>query len=104
LRCLIGENLRKCDLILPTAEFTYNSLENRSISMSLFEVVHGYNSRKLIDLILMTQHLRVFESAFALHIHDLHKEIRKKFRKLMPIVSLMLICTEGILNLMKVMM
>ena len=48
--------------------------------MSPFEVVHGYKSRKPIDLIPMTQHPRVFELAFAfaLHIHDLHKKISKK--------------------------
>jgi len=48
--------------------------------MSLFKVVHSYKPRKPIDLILMTQHPKVSESAsaFASHIHDLHKEISKK--------------------------
>jgi len=51
-----------------------------SIGMSPFEVVNGYKSRKPIDLIPMTQHPRVPESAsaFASHIHNLHKEISKK--------------------------
>ena len=29
LRCLVGENLRAWDLVLPTAEFAYNSSVNR---------------------------------------------------------------------------
>jgi len=80
LRCLVGEHLRNWDLILPTTEFVYNSSCNMSISMSPFEVVLGYKPRKLIDLILMIQHPRVFELAyaFASHIHDLRKEISKK--------------------------
>jgi len=39
LRCLVGEHLRNWDITLPTAEFAYNSLCNRSIGMSPFEVV-----------------------------------------------------------------
>jgi len=42
LLCLIGENLRNWDLVLPSVEFTYNSSVNRSIGMSPFEVVHYY--------------------------------------------------------------
>ena len=51
--------------------------------MSPFEIVHGYKLKKPIDLIPMTQHPRVSESAsaFASHIHDLHKEITKKIQK-----------------------
>ena len=49
--------------------------------MSLFEVVHSYKPRKHIDLIPITQHPRVSESASASHIHDLHKEISKKIQK-----------------------
>jgi len=77
LRCLVGEHLRNWDLTLPTTEFAYNSLCNRSIGMSPFEVVYGYKPRKPIDLVSMTQHPKVSESAsiFASHIHHLHKEI-----------------------------
>jgi len=38
LRCLVGENLRNSNLILPTAEFAYNCSMNRSIGTSPFEV------------------------------------------------------------------
>jgi len=79
LRCLVGEHLRNWDLTLPTAEFAYNS----SIGISPFEVVHGYKPRKPIDLIRMTQHPRVSESAsaFASHIRDLLKVISKKIQE-----------------------
>jgi len=51
--------------------------------MSQSEVVHGYKSRKPINLIPITQHPRVSESAsaFASHIYDLHKEISKKIQE-----------------------
>jgi len=84
LRYLVGENLRAWDLILPTAEFAYNSSVNRTIGMSLFEVAHGYQPRQPIDVIPMAPHYtRMFESAasFALHIHDLHKEISNQIQK-----------------------
>jgi len=51
LRCLVGEHLRNWNLILPTAEFPYNSSCNRSIGMSPFEVVHDCKPMKPIDLI-----------------------------------------------------
>ena len=35
LRCLVSENLRAWDLILPTAEFAYNSSVNRTIYLLL---------------------------------------------------------------------
>ena len=74
--------------------------------MSSFEVIHGYKHKKLIDLIFMTQHPRVSESASALasHVHDLHKKSVRKFRKIMLNINLMLICTVGALNLIKVIM
>ena len=43
LRCLVGENLRAWDFVLPNAEFAYNSSVNRTIGMSPFEIVHGIN-------------------------------------------------------------
>lgn len=51
LRCLVGEQIRSWDTMLPTAEFAFNRSFNRSISMSPFETVLGYNPRMPIDLI-----------------------------------------------------
>ena len=83
LRCLVGEHLRNWDLTLPTDEFAYNSLCNRSIGTNSFEVVHSYKPRTPIDLIPMTQQPTVSKSAsaFASHIHDMHKEISKKIQE-----------------------
>ena len=84
LQYLVGENLRAWDLILPTAEFAYNSSVNRTIGMSPFEVVHGYQPRQPIDLIPMApHHTRMSESvaSFTSHIHDLHKEISNQIQK-----------------------
>ena len=50
LRCLVSDHNRNWDLVLPTTQFAYNSSVNRSIGMSLFEVVHGYKPRKPLDL------------------------------------------------------
>ena len=65
LRCLVGEANRNWDLILPVAQLTYNSFVNRSIGASPFEVVHGYTPRKPLDLLPMSPHVRIFESAEA---------------------------------------
>lgn len=47
--------------------------------MTLFEVVHGYKPRKPLDLLPMSLHARVSESAksFACRIQDLHVKITK---------------------------
>jgi len=64
LRYLVGENLRTWDLVLLTAEFAYNSSIKRTIGMSPFKVVHGYQPRQPIGLILMApHHTRTSESA-----------------------------------------
>jgi len=51
--------------------------------MSPFEIVLGYKPKKPIDHILMAQHPKVSESAsaFASHIHDLHKITSKKIQE-----------------------
>ena len=84
LRCLVGESLRIWDLVLPIAEFAYNSSVNRIIGMSSFEVVHGYQLRQPVDLISMApHHNRMSESvtSFVSHIHNLHKEINTQILK-----------------------
>jgi len=77
---MLGANLRKWNIILSTVEFAYHNSMNRLIGMSPFEVVHSYKPKKPIVFIPVTHHPRVFEStsAFASHVHDLHKEIGKK--------------------------
>lgn len=52
---------------------------NNSTSLSPFEIVHGYRPTKPLDLVPLSPHVRVSESAetFAQHIHDLHHDILK---------------------------
>ena len=50
LRCLIGENHRNWESILPLAEFAYNSSLNRTINTSPFEVVYGNKPLSVLDL------------------------------------------------------
>ena len=50
LRCLIGENPRNWESILPLAEFAYNSSLNRTINTSPFEVVYGNKPLSVLDL------------------------------------------------------
>ena len=80
LRCLIGENARTWESILPVAQFAYNNSVNRSICTSPFKVVHGYKPRRLLDLLPMSSHDRVSVSTveFASHMHELDKEINKQ--------------------------
>ncbi len=76
----MGDHARTWDSILPIAQFAYNNSVNRTIGMSPFEVVHGYKARKPLDLLPMSPHVRMSESAeaFARHVHDLHKDISNR--------------------------
>jgi len=82
LRCLVGENVKNWDLLLPKAEFAYNSSVNRTIGKSPFEIVHGYQPNKPLDLIPLPLHARVSESAesFAQHVRNLQKKITQKIK------------------------
>ena len=63
LHWLIKEHMDNWDLLLSRAKFAYNSSVNRSTGMSPFKVIHGYQSRKSIDLIPLPMYARIFESA-----------------------------------------
>ena len=99
LWCLVGANLRNWDLILPTAEFTHDSSINRSRGMNPVEVMHGYKPKKPINHILEypNLHLHLYRM-FMIYI----KRSARKFKKVMHIINLMLICTASILKLMRV--
>jgi len=70
------------DLLLPRAEFAYNSLVNRTTGKSPFEIVHRYKPRRPINLIPFPSHAHVSESAesYAQHLKELHKEISKEIQ------------------------
>ena len=73
LRTLIGEHIETWDLKLATAEFAYNATVNRTIDKSPHEIVYDFRPRQPIDLIPMSDHVKV-----ASHVHDLHKEVMNK--------------------------
>ena len=77
LRSLVGESLATWDLIIPRAEFAYNSSTHRTTSMSPFEVAHGLAPCKPLDLVPLDPHVRVSEDgvAYAQHISQLHQDI-----------------------------
>ena len=50
MRCLIRENPRNWESILPLVEFAYNSSLNRTINTSSFEVVYGNKPLSVLDL------------------------------------------------------
>ena len=84
LRCLVGNNLKTWNLILPMAELAYNGSVNRTTGLNPFEIVNGYKPRKPVDLIPMAHHhSRVSDSlsTFVSHIRALHKEIKEKIMK-----------------------
>ena len=80
LRSLVGDKLGNRDLILPAAEFTYNSSVNRTTGKSPFETVQGFNHNQPIDLVPLPSTARSSESAESLahRLHELHVEIRRK--------------------------
>ena len=82
LRFLVNDYNRNWDLILPSTQFAYNSSVNRSISISPFEVVHGYKPRKPLYLLPISLHTTVSEltESFARKIQDLHVEITKQIQ------------------------
>ena len=80
LRSLVGDKLRNWDLILPTAEFAYNSFVNRTTGKSPFETVQGFNPNQPIDLVPLPLTVQSSESAESLAhcLHELHAEIKRK--------------------------
>ena len=80
LRKLVGEQTRSWDFKLGTAEFAYNTAVNRTTEKSPREIVYDFRPRQLINLIPISDHIRVSDSAssFASYVHDLHKEVMDK--------------------------
>ena len=50
LRCLVGNRPKSWDVILPLAEFAFNSSLNWTINMSPLEVVYGLRPFSVVDL------------------------------------------------------
>ena len=68
LKCLVRENLKTWDLILPMAEFAYNSSVNRTTYLSPFEIVTSFKPRQLIDLVFMAHIILGYRLCIYIHI------------------------------------
>lgn len=66
LRCLANDYIKQWDLVLPQAEFAYNSSINRLTWKSPFEIVCGKISNQIIDLVDESNHLQVSDDSIAL--------------------------------------
>ena len=77
LRCIVRDQLRNWDNVLPQAEFAFNSSTNRTTRYSPFEVAYGMKPKQLVDLIPLPTYVRTSQDddAFARHIRDIHENV-----------------------------
>ena len=82
LRCLVGNNIKTWDLVIPQAEFAYNNSVNRTIKKTPFEAAYGLKPKHVLDLVPLPQEVRVSDEgeAFADHIRKIHEEVRSALR------------------------
>ena len=80
LRSLIGENVKTWDLVLPQAEFAYNSSINRSTGKSPFQVVYGRSPTHVVDLAPVSSLPDPAPDAFDAveYMRDIHRQVRAK--------------------------
>ncbi|RVW14689.1 Transposon Ty3-I Gag-Pol polyprotein [Vitis vinifera] len=58
LRCIVRDQLRNWDNVLPQAEFAFNSSTNHTTGYSPFEVVYGLKPKQPVDLIPLPTSVR----------------------------------------------
>ncbi|XP_038697971.1 uncharacterized protein LOC119995522 [Tripterygium wilfordii] len=80
LRCLIHDQGRTWDTILPMAEFAFNSSTNWTIGCSPFEAAYGFQPKAPLDLHSLPRKLRPSEVAleFADHFKSVHAEVKRR--------------------------
>jgi hypothetical protein len=80
LRCLVTDHHSSWDLLLPQAEFAYNSSVNRSTGLSPFEIVTGTKPKVPMDLTSLSTPSRISEAAEDLshHIQQIHEEVKRR--------------------------
>ncbi|GJW99531.1 putative reverse transcriptase domain, zinc finger, CCHC-type, aspartic peptidase domain protein [Tanacetum coccineum] len=83
LRCLVGENIRKWDLVLPQVEFAYNRSCSQTTGKSPFEIVYGCNPLSPLDLVPLpvTSNYSSDADVRAEKIKELHEQVRGKIEK-----------------------
>ncbi|RVW74852.1 Transposon Ty3-I Gag-Pol polyprotein [Vitis vinifera] len=79
LRCIVRDQLRKWDNVLPQAEFAFNSSTNRTTGYSPFEVAYGLN---LSNLLILYHYLLLSAPAkMVMHLHVIYDEkVREKIK------------------------
>ena len=84
LRCLVANNPKGWDLILPQVEFSYNTSINRSTGRSPFQIVYGSSPKTALELRKMEQGERTSAEAeeVADHIKSLHEEVHAHINKM----------------------
>jgi hypothetical protein len=80
LRCLITDHHTTWDLLLPHAEFAYNSSVNRSTDLSPFKIVTGKRPQVPLDLTPLPLHSPSSQGAdeFSHHIQNIHAKVRRR--------------------------
>ena len=83
LRSLVGENIRRWDLVLPQAEFAYNRSCSQSTGKSPFEVVYGCNPASPLDLVPLpiNQSYSADADERAKAIKEMHEQVRRRIEK-----------------------
>ncbi|KAJ0586308.1 putative nucleotidyltransferase, Ribonuclease H [Helianthus annuus] len=83
LRCLVGDNPKKWDLILSQAEFAYNRSTHSSTGQTPFMVVYGRNPFTPLDLAVFptVEHFCAEGEARANQIKKLHEQVREQIIK-----------------------
>ncbi|KAL6316817.1 hypothetical protein AAG906_021117 [Vitis piasezkii] len=65
LRCIVRDQLRNWDNVLPQAEFAFNSSTNRTTGYSPFEVAYGLKPKQPVDLIPLPTSVRTSQDGDA---------------------------------------
>uniref|UniRef100_A0A2N9IR32 CCHC-type domain-containing protein n=1 Tax=Fagus sylvatica TaxID=28930 RepID=A0A2N9IR32_FAGSY len=83
LRCLIKENPREWEAILPLAEFAFNASINRTTQSSPFEVVYGLQPAGVADLISLPLPTKSNLKALDMvqHMQQVHQAVQQKIQE-----------------------
>ncbi|KAH9735703.1 hypothetical protein KPL71_017836 [Citrus sinensis] len=83
LQCLVKENPRQWENVLPQAEFTYNNVPNRSSGKSPFEVVYIRPPLHTLDLVPLPKlpGMSIIADHLIHKVIDIHGEVKKKLEE-----------------------
>ena len=78
----MGEHPKKWEFVISQAEFAYNSSISRLTKKPPFEVVYGKNPNHVLDLLPLSNQVRVSMEAeeFVEHIQAIHEQVREQLK------------------------